>query len=110
MYHVAKSVRAALLSQEPNMPWPPFSSNIEEENMVPTVVYNLLAWILSEGGEGEEQKQEKVSVQGNCQRLVLSLAQDLLYNVSNGRQKTPKHVSLPLAVKNLTGSKKSLLC
>ena len=110
VYHVAKSVRAALLSQEPNMPWPPFSSNIEEENMVPTVVYNLLAWILSEGGEGEEQKQEKVSVQGNCQRLVLSLAQDLLYNVSNGRQKTPKHVSLPLAVKNLTGSKKSLLC
>ena len=105
VYHVAKTVRAALLSQKPNMPWPPYSNNIEEENVVvPTVVYNLLAWILSEGGEGEEKKQ-KVNVEGHCHRLVLSLAQDLLYNVSNGRQKTPKHVSLPLAVKNLTGSK-----
>ena len=53
-------------------------------------------------GEGED---EKVNVDLNCQRLVLSFAQDLLYKVSKGRMKTPKHVALPIAVKNITGSK-----
>ena len=79
------------LSQGPNTPWLPYSNNIEEENiMVPTVVYNSLTCFLSEGGEGEEKK-EKVNAKGHCQRLVLSLAS--------------KHVSLPLALKNLTSSK-----
>ena len=103
VYHAAKTVRAALLSQERNIPWPPYSTTINEENIcVPNVVYNLLAWILSEDSEGEDKK---VNVDKNCQRLVLSFAQDLLYNVSKGRMKTPKHVTLPIAVKNLTGSK-----
>ena len=87
------------------MPWLPYSNNIEEENiMVPTVVYNSLTCFLSEGGEGEEKK-EKVNAKGHCQRLVLSLAQDLLNYVRNGMQKTSEHVSLPLALKNLTSSK-----
>ena len=91
VYHLAKAVRAAPLSQGPNTPWLPYSNNIEEENiMVPTVVYNSLTCFLSEGGEGEEKK-EKVNAKGHCQRLVLSLAS--------------KHVSLPLALKNLTSSK-----
>ena len=76
VYHAAKTVRAALLSQELNIPWPPYSITINEENIsVPTVVYNLLAWILCEGGEGED---EKANIDENCQRLVLSLAQDIL--------------------------------
>ena len=105
VYHLAKTVRAAPLSQGPNMPWLPYSNNIKEDNiMVPIVVYNSLACFLSEGSEGEEKK-EKVNTKGHCQRLVLSLAQDLLNYVRNGMQKTSKHVSLPLALKNLTSSK-----
>ena len=103
VYHAAKTVGAALFSQEPYMPRPPYSNDINKENIiVPTVVYNLLAWILCEGGEAGE---EKVNVNEHCKRFVLSLAQDLLYNVSNGRMKTPKHVALPVAVKIITGSK-----
>ena len=106
VYHAAKTVRAALLSQEPYMPWPPHANNIKEENIiVPNVVYNLLAWILSEGSAPAEESKEKLDVEEHCRRLVFSVAQGLLYNVSNGRQKTPKHVALPFAVKNLTGSK-----
>jgi len=67
------------LSRTTCIPWPPYSATINEGNItVPTVVYNLLAWILWEDGEGED---EKVNVDENCQRLFLSLAQDLLYNV-----------------------------
>lgn len=97
VFHASKTVRSALLSQE---------SYIKEESvLVPNVVYNLLAWILSECGEPEEDNDEKVDVEEHCRRIVLSLAQDLSYNVSHGRQKTPKHVALPLTVKNLTGSR-----
>ena len=97
VFHASKTVRSALLSQE---------SYIKEESvLVPNVVYNLLAWILSECGEPEEDNDEKVDVEEHCRRIVLSLAQDLSYNVSHGRQKTPKHVVLPLTVKNLTGSR-----
>ena len=108
VYHAAKTIGAALLSQEPYMPWPPYSNHISEENIiVPTTVYNLLAWILCEGGKAGE---EKVNVDEHCKRSVLSLARDLLYNVSNGRMKTPKHVALPLAVKNLLVQKKLYSC
>ncbi|CAH3148777.1 unnamed protein product [Pocillopora meandrina] len=58
VYHLAKAVRAAPLSQGPNMPWLPYSNNIEENIMVPTVVYNSLTCFLSEGGEGEEKKEK----------------------------------------------------
>lgn len=36
------------------------------------------------------------------QCLVSYVGQDLVYAVSNGRQKTPKHILLPSAVKSLT--------
>jgi len=68
-------VRAALLSQELSIPWPPYSATINEENItVPIVVYNLLAWILCEDGEGED---ERVNVDKNCQPLVLKGKDDL---------------------------------
>lgn len=106
VYHAAKTVRAALLNQEASMAWPPHSSDIKTENIsVPNVAYNLLAWILSDEDRPVEDNKVRVGVDEQCQRLVLSLAQYLLYNVSNGRHKTPKHVGLSLTVKNLTGSK-----
>ena len=56
MYHAAKTVHAVLLSQELNMPWPPRSTKINNNNIrVPTIVYNLFAWNLCEDGKGEEE-------------------------------------------------------
>ena len=37
-------------------------------------------------------------------RRTISIGQDLVYSCSRGRLKTPKHVALPLAMKQLTGS------
>ena len=33
---------------------------------------------------------------------ILSLGQDIIYNVYRGQIKTPKHVALPIAVKHIT--------
>ena len=78
VYHAARTVHAALLSQEPYMPCPPHANNIKEENIIVPNVYNLLAWILSEGSVPAEESKEKVDVEEHCRRLVLSVAQDLL--------------------------------
>lgn len=80
---------------------------IKEENiLVPNIVYNLLAWILSDENKTvEDCNKSKVQVDEHCQVIILSVAQDLLCSVTYGRQKTPKHVALPITVKNLTGSR-----
>ena len=38
------------------------------------------------------------------QRLVNSFGQDLVFGVTGGRIKTPKHILLPYAVKSLTNN------
>jgi len=62
----------------------------------------MLAWILSPEAEYCDETATKVS--SDVHRLVISIAQDLIYCVSRGRVKTPKHISLPLTVKSLTGN------
>jgi hypothetical protein len=37
-------------------------------------------------------------------RLIHSFSQDLIYAVTHGKQKTPKHVLLSYAIKTLTGN------
>ena len=38
-------------------------------------------------------------------RAVLSIANDVIYRTTFGRIKSEKHISLPMAVRHLTGSK-----
>ena len=39
------------------------------------------------------------------ERKVLSVAQDAIHSASNSKVKLPKHISLPMAIRDLTGSK-----
>lgn len=98
LYHAAKSLRSSLLNHTTSMPWPPHASDIGPSSIsLPQSVLNFLTWTLT----SDDGQQQNLSVE----RIVQSFGQDLLYNVSKGRQKTPKHVALSLTVKNLTGSK-----
>ena len=62
-----------------------------------------MAWILS---DLPDFVASGLVSQVNPQLRVrkLSIAQDLLFVASNGGKRTPKHVSLPMKIKNLTGS------
>lgn len=105
IYHAAKAVRMALLSQDSKTTWPPTAATLNECNIqLPSVVFNLLAWILSDNTDGSPDENVTVT-DPVVRRLILSIGQDLAYNISKGRHKTPKHVALPMTVKNLTGSK-----
>ena len=109
VYHAAKCVRASLLNHETVIPWPPHATDLKDENIfLPSPVYNLLAWILTDENDfqAEHAKDEKVHLKDDSvHRLVQSFGQDLLYAISKGRHRTPKHLALSLTVKNLTGSK-----
>ena len=71
---------------------------------IPDLVYNLLACVLYGDSGDEAVSDEKLSLSDTNNRHVMSIAQDMLHIVSNGRVKTPKHVILPLTVRHLTRS------
>lgn len=103
VYHTAKTIRKLVVNMKSTMPWPPSSEDLENESaIVPDLLYNLMAWILSTQSEYSVERVSNISPDVN--RLALSLSQDLIHSVSRGRIKTPKHIVLPMTVKSLTGN------
>ena len=85
------------------MPWPPSAEDLESESaIVPDLLYNLMAWILSTQPEYSVEKVSNISPEVN--RLALSLSQNLIHSVSRERIKTSKHIVLSMTVKSLTGN------
>ena len=75
--------------------WPPMEKELLKNKFeTSSFTETLLLSILSKN----PSKTEKNS------RLVDSIAQDLLYNASNGRKRVPKHVQVGLSIKRKTGS------
>lgn len=88
LYHAAKTVRASLLSQDVEMPWPPYANDLKEDKvLLPTSVHNLLSWILTDDdfqhGINEDERVELVDQ--TVKRLVQSFGQDLMYAASKGK-------------------------
>ena len=108
IYHTAKMIRRLVTEMKPVMTWPPTEDDLDcTDTVVPDLLYNLFAWICSsdvEYSDVEYSNKRACGVSAEVRRLVLSLAQDLIHCVGRGRIKTPKHVTLPLTVKSLTGN------
>lgn len=85
--------------------WPPLASELNidvAENMVPISLYNAIAWIT--GKSSEPTLDAFVAVDQNLHLRILSICQDLIFSESNGNKSTPKHYSLGIALKHITGS------
>ena len=82
------------------MSWPPKPSQLTEEEInLPDEVRVFLATLLTGNSKyPEEPCSSKV------QRLVNSFGQDMVFGVTGGRKKPPKHILLPYAVKTLTNN------
>ena len=91
-----------LVDVKSTMTWPPSPDDLDGGSMVPALVYNMMAWILSPQSEYSEERVSEISP--DVHRLIVSLSQDLIHCVRRGRMKTPKHVVLPMTVKGTTGS------
>ena len=97
---VALDIRKAIRSNEHKMSWPPQPSELTESAIkFPDEVRAFLCTLLT-GNTANSQE----SCQPRVQRLMNSIGQDMIFTVSGGQQKPPKHILLPYAVKSLTNN------
>ena len=90
----AMQLRSDVVSNEYEQDWPPQVTY--SESLIPESVTRFL--MLLSG------KQDNIQVTERVRRLVRSFGQDMVYAISQGRIKPPKHLVLPFAVKSLTGN------
>ena len=86
-------------------PWPPTSYDINLESakrMVPSPLYNFLAWVLGFTADPAFDDYAKVTEEEHAK--LLSLAQDIIYVSHAGRKPTPKHLALSMTIRQMTGS------
>lgn len=87
------------------MPWPHTSSDLTLDmaaKLVPARLFNFIAWMCELSSDPEDKTFVQVS--DDEQRKILSISQDIIYLASKGRKAMPKHSSLSMAVRHLTGS------
>lgn len=73
---------------------------------IPESLYWMLRWIIeTPQKEGEEEFRSPECSNLADERRVVMIAQDVVHCTSHGLIKMPKHVSLAMAVRHLTGSK-----
>ena len=90
---VAIQLRNQIKTQDKNHTWPPDT----QQNVIPEALRQFLYSLLT----GDV---ECVNPSGRIQRLATSFENDLVFAVTCGKTKPPKHVLLPFAVKSLTGN------
>ena len=112
LYNAALFLQSQIRGMKNSMPLPPTPSDLTKyatQDQLPTSLYNFLVWLIVGDQESKDPLtlDERINVPSDADhRRVVSLGQDLIHAVSHGRIKTPKHVALPMAVKQLTGSGK----
>ena len=105
MFRCAQIIRAELMTVRNRMAWPPTPDDLVQNNIdISDLVYNLLAWVLCGDSDDKAVSADRPTLSDQKHKHVMSIAQDHLHCVSGGRLKTPKHVVLPLTVRQLTRS------
>ena len=107
LFHAAMHLRSQILSLTNRMQWPPSSNELRKPPNIPPDLFNFLAWVVN-GDDGSNEaisSRNRVRITSQrAERYVTSIAEDLIHCATNGRVKTPKHVYLPMIVRNLTSN------
>ena len=74
------------------------------KQVVPESLYWLRRWIIS-ASECFEENPSPVCKNSADEKRIVTLSQDIVQCSTHGRVKTPKHASLAMSVRHLTGSK-----
>ena len=91
----AANIRKDIMEMTDNMPWPPQHFDLVPEKFeIPYSLDIFLCRLIS--------PESALSTRALC--LKLSMAQDIVYNITRGRIKTPKSILLPSMIKALTNS------
>jgi hypothetical protein len=104
VYHCGTLLHNIIKDLQETMPWPPSPEDISHDKIqVPDLLYNLLAYIFD--GSSKPVFEGRLPVSSDADRLILSVAQDIINIARKGRIKTVKNVGLAVALRNLTGNK-----
>ena len=91
-------MRADVRKQDFPQAWPPLVVEAEESGpIMPESVILLLRYLLTDTKENGHASQR-------VQRLVSSFGHNLMYSITHGKTKLPKHIILLSIVKSLTGN------
>jgi hypothetical protein len=105
VYEVGLLLRSSIRKAAPfPTVWPPTSADICNETakeITPIPLYNFLAWVMDKSDE--PSLDDFVPLEKSEERKVISVAQDVMYITSNGRNSTPKSVALSMAVRQISG-------
>ena len=94
---VSSCIRTDIASNKKPSPWPFHPTDVESAFNVPEHLERFLLGLLT-GDPDERSPSQRVA------SLIKSFSQDIVYAVTRGEQKPPKHWLLPYAVKTLTGN------
>ena len=101
----AMKLRSVIKNIKPNISWPPFSDDLTmktAERIIPPCLYNFIAWTV--GASDDPCLDKCVSVLPDTHCKILAISQDIVYLQSKGRKQMPKHMSLAMTVRHLSGS------
>ena len=91
----AMSVRNEIRNMSDTMPWPP---NVSDLSVSKVNIGNYLETFMNIVLTGSSN----VEISSRANRLKLSIGQDIVYAVTNGKIKTPKSILYPSVIKSLT--------
>ena len=95
---VALELRTNIQDHDKEEPWPPLPSDLADvKTYIPEDLQTFLK-VLFTGQRQHDNISERVA------RSVESVGQDIVYSLSQGQRKPPKHILLPFAIKTLTGN------
>ena len=92
-----------------HQPLDPSDVTLEKaEELIKDEIYSFLYWILSSNSPTDNDLIDKSSIResnNNLHRYIMSLRQDLVYMLSRGKTRTPKHIGLSVTCHKMTQSK-----
>ena len=92
-------IRSAIQQDMTPTPWPYHPSDVKNAGhiFIPNHLKRFLVGVITGDPDNKNQTQRITT-------LVQSFSQDIIYAVTRGKHKPPKHLLLPYAVKTLTGN------
>ncbi|KAG0710546.1 hypothetical protein GWK47_022606 [Chionoecetes opilio] len=91
-------IRTAIKKDMIFTPWPYHPSDVATHIAIPNELQRFLVGLLTGDTTSTTNKSQRTAI------LVESFSQDMIYAVTRGQYKPPKHFLLPYAVKALTGN------
>ena len=102
----AQALKKQINDVNEKLPWPPTALHLTADAakaFVPAPLFNFLAWAVGAHTDPSEDG-EYVKVEVSTHNRILTIAQDIIYLASKGRLQTPKHLSLAMTLRHLSGS------